>query len=127
MKIIGFITTNKVLAQSLTASVEKYPDLEMKVHLLLNPHQAVLDAEVLKIDAAIVDVAAGNPKQTSAVRQICEDLHRAVPGCRILLLVPQDITEARDIAMEAVLQKAANDYVFYDVSLDYLLTKLLAL
>jgi hypothetical protein len=46
---------------------------------------------------------------------------------RILLLVPQNDHAKRDAAMTAVKSKAADDYVFFDTTLDYFLTKLLAL
>ena len=127
MKKIGLITTNKLLAQSLAASIESYPDLDMETHLLLDPHQAALDAVIFKIDVAVVDVYAGNPKQASSAMHICEDIRRAVPGCRLLLLVPQADTPTHDMVMTAMKHNTIDDYVFCDVSLDYLLTKLLAL
>lgn len=56
VKKIGFITTNKVLAQSLAAAVRSNPDLRLEPFLLLNPHQATLDADLAGIDIAVVDV-----------------------------------------------------------------------
>jgi CheY-like chemotaxis protein len=127
LKQIGFVTSNKVLAQSLAVLAEKSPDLEFRIHPLLNLHQAVLDTEILKIDTAVVDVIAGTPQEAEAVLEICERLRQTVPNCRILLLVPQVNKEARGMATRAVKNKTADDYVFYDVSLDYLLAKLLVL
>ena len=127
MKKIGFISKNKMFAQSLASLILKLPDLGFEPYLLLNFHQAVLDAEVLNIDVVVFDMIAGFPKQTEMAIQICENLRRTVPDCRVLLLVPQDDMETRDIAMKAVRNKTADDYVFYDASLDYLLAKLLAL
>jgi hypothetical protein len=59
MKNIGFITTNTMLAQSLATMVKNHSDLSLEPFLLLDPHQATLDAEVLKIDIAVVDVIDG--------------------------------------------------------------------
>ena len=127
MKKIGFISKNKIFVQSLAALITKLPDLGFEPYLLLNIHQAVLDAEVLSIDVAVVDMVAELPEQTKEVLQICGDLRHAVPACRILLLVPQDIKDSRDAALKAVNCRSADDYVFYDLSLDYLLAKLLVL
>ena len=127
MKKIGFITNNKIFAQSLVASIAKLPDMEFELYLLLNIHQAVLDAEVLSIDVAVVDMVAELSEHTLEVEQICENLRHAVPGCRILLLVPQDDTHSRGAALRAVKNKIADDYVFNDLSLAYLLAKLSAL
>ena len=57
MKKIGFVTINKVLAQGLAATVRNRPDWELEPYLLLGPHQAALDTELLKLDAAVIDVA----------------------------------------------------------------------
>jgi len=120
-KKIGFITTNKVLAQSLAAAVKGRPDWENELHLLLNPHQAALDADVLQLDAAVIDVADGIPVEETEA--FCRAL-RKTRNCRLLLLVPK---AARRMAIRAVKNKAADDFVFYDTSLEYLFTKLAAI
>ena len=118
MKKIGFVTTNRVLAQSLAAVINSRPDWEFDPYLLLDPQQAALDAKVLGIDAAVVDMAGeGN----------CEALRRAVPGCWLLLLVPQGDQAGREAALRAIDSKAADDFVFCDTSLDYLVAKLAAI
>ena len=124
MKRIGFITTNKVLAQSLAAMVKNHPDWAFEPFLLLDPGQAALDAAVLELDAAVVDAADGAAGATGA---LCGSLRRAAPGCRLLLLVPQGGRAGRKTAIEAVKSHAADDFVFYDTSLDYLLAKLAAI
>ena len=121
MKKIGFITTNKVLAQSLSAAVKGRPDWEIEPYLLLDPRQAALDADVLQLDAAVIDVADGIP--VGETEAFCRSL-RKTANCRLLLLVPK---AARRTAIRAVKNNAANDFVFYDTSLDYLFTKLAAI
>jgi len=118
MKKIGFVTTNKVLAQSLAAAVESRPDWEIEPYLLLDPGQAALDAQVLRLDAAVVDVA------DAALEGSLEALRSAVPGCQLLLLVPKT---GRGMAIRAVKNKAADDFVFYDTSLHYLFAKMAAI
>lgn len=126
MKKIGFITTNKVLAQSLAAAVRNSPALEFEPFLLLNPGQASLDAEVLKIDIAVVDVMDGASKEIETAGSLCEKLRGAVPGCRLLLLVSQDDRTGRKMAIRAMKSKTADDFVFYDTTLEYLFAKLAA-
>ena len=125
IKRIGFITTNKVLAQSLVTLIKNYPDLEFDPFTLSNLDQAVLDAEVLNIDVAVVEIVLGTAPEVDAISRICDGLHKAVPHCRILLLVPPGSDTGRGMAMEATRTKTIDDYVFCDASLDYLLAKLL--
>lgn len=124
MKKIGFITTNKVLAESLAAAVKGNPHLGFEPFVLLDPRQASLDVEVLKIDVAVVDVIDGAAKETETVLALCKKLRAIAPGCRLLLLVAQDGETGRRVAIGAMKSKAADDFVFYDTSLQYLFAKL---
>lgn len=126
MKRIGFITTNKVLAQSLAAAVASKPGLGFQPFLLLNPQQAALDAELLGIDVAVVDVIDGASAQAEAVLSFCRGLRNKLDGCRLLLLVSQADKAGRALVVDAMKRKAADDFVFYDTSLEYLFAKLAA-
>ncbi|MDR0490685.1 MAG: hypothetical protein LBH28_05510 [Oscillospiraceae bacterium] len=127
MKKIGFITKNKVLSQSLATITKNYPELEVEPFIMLDPHQAPAYAEALKIDVAVVDMAAYASEESGAVWSLCETLRQTLPGCQILLLVSGDDKTGRDAAMTAAKEKIADDFVFDDSSLDYLFTKLLTL
>ena len=127
MKKIGFITENKLLAQSLANSIGNYPDLGFETCLLTNTVQILLDAEIQKINVAVVDMTLSILAALDAVDTLCAGLRKAVPGSKILLLVPQRHRAIRTKAMSATSRKVADDYVFWDATLDYLLSKLLAL
>ena len=129
MKKIAFITTNKMLAQSLAAIMKDTPNLEFEPFSLLNPHQAILDAEILKIDTAVVDIQGidGASKETETILSFFKTLRQTIPKCRLMLIVPQDNKEGRKTAIKAMKNKLIDDFVFYDTSLDYLFAKLIAL
>lgn len=126
MKKIGFITRNKMLAQSLAASVKSQPELDFEPFMLLDSQQATLDAEILKIDIAVVDVIDGASDETETALSFCKIIRRAIPSCRLLLLVSQDDKVGRKMAIDAMKTKTADDFVFYDTSLEYLFAKLAA-
>jgi len=127
MKKVGIITTNKMFAQSLAASIREMPDRGFEPHLLLNPKQAQLDVEVLGIDVAIIDVVEGSTTGSESTVSFCENLRKAVPDCRLLLLISQDDKEACRVAVNSTKKEVIDDFVFYDASLGYLLTKLASL
>lgn len=127
MKKIAFVTTNKMLAQSLATALNNYPELEFESFLLLDPAQAALDAEVLQIDVAVVDMTRSDKNHTQAVLSACAQRSRADAGYRILLLVSQDDAVGKEAAMRAIQASLADDFVFYDASLQYLFAKLAAL
>ncbi len=129
MKKIALITTNKILAQGLDAAMQARPDLELEFFMLLNPHQALLDAEIFEINVAIIDIALVNvmdkDKQETPL-SFCEELHKSLPNCHLLLLVSQFDKASRKMATEAKRKKVVDDFVFYDASLKYLFAKLAA-
>ena len=127
MKRIGFITKNKVLAQSLATQINNNPDLGFEPYLLHDLSQALLDAEVLKIDIAVVEMIAGTPEDQEVVLPLCESLKQVIPGCRILLFVARNDDASRKVTINAMKQKIVDDFVFYDESLEYLFAKLLSL
>ncbi|OJX46076.1 MAG: hypothetical protein BGO78_04105 [Chloroflexi bacterium 44-23] len=126
MKKIALITANKILAQGLDAAVKAMPDLEFKFFMLLNSHQALLDAEIFEIDVALIDVMDRYAEGKETPLEFCERLHNSLPNCHLLLLVSQDDIASRKMATEAKKQKIVEDFVFYDASLKYLFAKLAA-
>ncbi len=102
MKKIGFITTNRVLAQSLAAAIRHYSDLEFEPCLLTNPNQVILDAEVQNIQTAVIDMTRSAYYEPHSVLILCEGLRRALPSVKALLLVPQGDPAAKDMAMLAI-------------------------
>ena len=127
MKKIGFITKNKILAQSLASLIKSNRDLPLEPYVIINLEQAAIDVEVFKIDIAVIEMGEEATEEAGTIISLCNELRKTSPGCLILLLVPQDIKRSRDEALKAVKTKTVDDYLFLDTSLDYLLAKLLAM
>jgi len=126
MKNIGFISTSKVFAQSFAAIIKERADLEFKLFLLLNPRQALIDAEIMQIDVAVIDITDNASRNSENLTHFCEELRKNILGCHILLLVSQEDKADCKMAIDAVKNKIADDFVFYNASLEYLLAKLAA-
>ena len=125
MKRVGFITTNRVFAQGLAAAIKNRPELNLEPILILNPEQTILDADLSGIDVAVIDVTDRYEDKNSC--SLCGRLRKVLPNCRLLLLVAQNHPEERKAVIDAIRQGLADDFVFHDTSLDYLLAKLAAL
>ena len=126
MKKIGLITKNKILAHSLDAAIKAMPNLNFELFLLLNTEQTLLDAEIFEIDVALIDVLDNNLEDKQILILFCEKLKMTLPDSHLLFLVSQDDSFGREIANEAKEKKIIDDYVFYDASLKYLISKLAA-
>ena len=131
MKKIALITTNKILAQSLDFAIKHIPSLEFELTLLLNPYQALVDAEILGIDVALIDMGLidlleRDIREKAISLNFCKKLKKILPSCHVLLIVSQDDQANRLIADRAKKEKIVDDYMFYDTSLKYLLAKIAA-
>lgn len=124
MKKIALITTNKLLAQSLASAIKGMPSSEFEPFLLLNPNQALMDAEIFNIDIALIDVRNSGAIEKESPLFFYQALHDSLPNCHLLLLVSQDDQASRKMAAEAKERSIVDDFVFYDASLKYLLAKL---
>ena len=132
MKRIAFITSNKILAQSLEATVKAMLTMKFQFFLLLNFHQVLLDVEILEIDIALIDmslfdVEGVSKQEKESLFSLFEKIHKKLPHCRLLLLVSQEDHRNREIASQAKKKQLVDDFVFYDASLKYLLAKLTSL
>jgi hypothetical protein len=127
MKKIGFITTNRMLGQSLSSAIRTRQDLQFEPFVLHNSQQAILDIEVLKIDIAIIDVLeAVSEERTKTLLTFCKKIKDTSPTCKVLLFLSQDDAVAKTMAVEAVHTGVASDFVFYDASLEYFFAKISA-
>jgi len=126
MKKIGLITTNKVFAQSLATTIKSMPGLGFELELLMNPNQAMLDAELLGIDVALSDMSVSVGKTNEEFLCFFDNMHKKLPNCRKLLLVSPDDEAAQKMVVEARDRGSIDDYVFNDASLEYLFAKLSA-
>ena len=126
MTNIGFITPNKVLAQSLSTAIAARPELGFQSYILLDPRQATLDVEVLSINVALVDMLDGTGSELQQTLSFCRQLRQTAPGCRVLLLLSPEDRQGKAMAVDLVQNGLAADFVFYDTSLEYLFAKLSA-
>ena len=120
MKKIGFITKNKMLAQSFIAAAAADKSVDFELFSLLNFRQAVLDTEVLAIDLAVVD----GSYEIGTALQLCGQLRARNPGIRLLFIVGQQSRWDSEIVVAAKRVGRIDDFLFYDASLGYLIAKL---
>lgn len=123
MKKIGLITTNRLLAQSLNMALGVLPNLELELIQLQKIEQALIDAEVLQIDIAVINLVCCSDHDNDAALTLCTNLRRQLPFCKILMLVAQENKIGKHLAMDAKVHENIDDFIFYDTSLDYLITK----
>lgn len=125
MKTVLFISSNKMLGQGLSAAFQAKPEPDFLWAAQLNYPQAVVGVDIFHADVAILDIADQADMEQAVT--ICRSIRRNQQTLKILLLVRPEQAVVRKVAVDAKNTGLADDFVFYDSSLTYLLAKLEAL
>lgn len=80
--------------------------------------------DIFHADVVILDIV--DQAETERAVELCRSLRQGGQAVRILLLVRPERAVVRTVAVEAKNAGLADDFVFYDSSLSYLLAKLAA-
>ena len=124
MKTVLFISSNKMLGQGLSAAFQSKPELDFLWAAQLNYPQAVVGIDIFHADVVILDIADQADMEQAV--GICRSIRRNEQDVKILLLVRPEQAVVRKIAVDTKNAGLADDFVFYDSSLTYLLAKLAA-
>ena len=118
MKRVLLVMRRRVLAEAIMRQKER----ELSFTAEYRAKDAPLAASATAADVALVEL----PEQNGAAMcgEICVALRRERPAMRILLLCPETDADACRATIEAVRTRLADDFVFYDTSIRYLLSKL---
>ena len=122
LKTILLIMRRASLAQGLMAKARDDPDLR----LCYEPDYDHVDAAIHSHQAtgALLEVAEDGRQDMGFCLDLCARLREVAPRCRLMLMCPEGQTEAVRRAVKAKRRGQIDDFVFYDVSLDYLAASL---
>lgn len=113
------------LAQGLMAKARDDPGLQ----LCYEPDYANADVAIRSHLAAgaLLEVAEDSAQDIGYCLALCAWLREVTPHCRLMLMCPEGQAETVHRAIEAKRKGEIDDFVFYDVSLDYLAASLQSL
>lgn len=125
MKKVLFISSNKMLGQGMSAAFQSKPEQEFLWAAQLNYSQAVVGVDIFHADVIILDIV--DQEEMEQAVKICQSIRLDEQSVKILLLVRPEPAAVRKRAVDTKSAGLADDFVFYDSSLTYLLAKLEAL
>ena len=125
MKTLLFISSNKMLGQGLSAAIQSKSELDFLWAAQLNYPQAIVGVDIFHADVVVLDIVDQVDMELAV--KICRSIRRNGQDVKILLLVRPEQAIVRKTAVDTKNAGLANDFVFYDSSLTYLMAKLNAL
>ena len=125
LKTVLLIMRRASLAQGLMAKVQDTPGLQ----LCYEPDYANADVAIRShlATGALLEVAEDGAQDIDFCLALCAWLREVTPHCRLMLMCPEGQVETVHRAIEAKRRGEIDDFVFYDVSLDYLAASLQSL
>ena len=80
-----------------------------------------------QVAGALLEVSEDGRQDIGFCLSLCARLRETAPGCRLMLMCPEGQAETIRLCIEAKRRGKIDDFVFYDVSLDYLIASLKSL
>lgn len=122
MSSVLLVMKRKVLADSLVRSMKDAPRFDF--HTEYNYAGAILTAEVLRPTVVVLEIPESGDWTANKCLALCDRLREEHPSGKILILCPEGDPAACDATIAAVQDARINDFVFYDTSWKYLVSKL---
>ena len=124
-KTVMLVLCRKIIAEILAEAIQKRTALET---FELCEYDRVKDMAALKKPKlALVEVPERHGTPALDTLAVCEEIKEASPDCKIILICPENDGESVKVSTQAVKDRKIDDFIFYDLSVDYLIAKLRAL
>lgn len=81
----------------------------------------------LKLEVILIEVSESRNYDIEYCLILCEEIRKINPWCKLLLMVPEQNKNSVNLVVKAKVSKEIDDFVFYDVTIDYLVSKILSI
>ena len=124
-KTVMLVLGRKVIADLLIKSIGKQANMEaFGVYDYKNAETVALSR---KPHIALVEIPETHGFPAINTLNVCGEIKKANPDCKIVLLCPEHDKESVDVCIDAKQRSEIEDFLFYDSSVDYLASKLKSL
>ena len=124
-KIVMLVLCRKVIAGLLIEAIKKRTDMDAFGLYEFNKAKGMAKARQPKIALVEIPENRGHPARNAL--DVCGEIQEASPGCKIILICPENDEESVAVCIEDAKTGKISDYMFYDLSVDYLVSKLISL
>ena len=115
----------RIVAEALVGYIERSSNLSAFV---VRKFTDAADIAKVRLPVlALVEIPERYGSPALDTLDVCEEIKKASPGCKIVLLCPEQDKESVDICIDERWRGSIEDFLFYDSSMDYLASKLKAL
>jgi len=124
MRTVLLLTQRRPVAQSLMRKMRNTPD----VRLLYEHDYTEAETSVLSdfVGVILVEIAESGKYDTGFCLALCNRIRMKAPGCKLLLLCPEQDEIIIAAAIEAKRDGHVDDFLFCDATIDFIMAKILS-
>ena len=86
--------------------------------------RAAETAAACRPDVAVVEVPESKGRQTKDYLDICAEIRAICPRCKLMIMCPESSSISKQTAIAAMQAGDIDDFLFYDSTLEYFVSKL---
>ena len=125
MQTIVLVMRRKPIAQSLVGRLQDNPDAQIIHASDYDNSEAIIFNS--KANVVLIEAAESGDYGIAYCLELCERLRKDAPKCMLLLMCPEQDENSITRVVEAKRKKRIDDFVFYDVTIEYLISKLMSM
>lgn len=125
MPNVLLIGERRAISQGLENKLSSQSDIRLLVESDYLSAIAAVRSNNIKV--VLIEVAESGPYDTSYCLNLCRDLRAEVPNCKLLIMCSEHDEDSVGQVVEAKSKRRIDDFVFFDVTMDYLASKLISL
>lgn len=125
MSIITLIMHRKSIADSLMVRLRDKQDIKLIYQANYNNVNITINKYASK--AVLIEVLEAGPYDIDYCLTLCEKLRKSTPECKLILMCSEHDQGSVDRIVNLKEKKQIDDFVFYDVTIDYLASKLISI
>ena len=112
----------QIISDGMKSALTKRPEIQVYAeHIYENAIHAV---NTYKPDAVMLEIPESKAMLPENYLQILDEIRKVYPRCKFMLMCPDSSEVSKRAMVEAMCAGRIDDYVFYNVTMDYLLSKL---
>ena len=121
-KVVMLVLCRRVITELLIETIEKHSD--MKAIGVYGINEARSAAVFNRPSIALVEIHEKHDSPVQEALDLCKEVTGVAPGCKTVILCPEADKASVQACIEAKRHGKIDDFLFYDSSTDYLISKL---
>ena len=124
MPNVVLLMQREAIAQGLMIRLRDSPDINLIYEPDYNNTEIAINSTNAK--AALIEVAESGPYNIRYCLELCKNLRENKPECKLILMCSEQDENCVKQVVDAKGENKIDDFVFYDVTIDYLASKLMS-